>query len=96
MRDRNPLSAIYLRVGDKLVQIADEKGYFKENGMDWEKFAKLHTPQNTSELNEYLVARMNKQIAEFPTFEYKKKVKNLFNIFKHKEKTASVGEYNKV
>lgn len=94
LQDRNPLSAIYLRVGDKLVQIADEKGYFKENGMDWGKFAKLHTPQNTGELNDYLVARMNKQIAEFPTFEYKKKARNLLDIFKHKEQVASVGAYN--
>lgn len=94
LKDRNPLSAIYLRVDDKLVKIADEKGYFKENGMDWEKFAKLHTPQNTSELNNYLVARMNKQIAEFPTFEYKKKAKNLFDMFKLKEQALSVGAYN--
>ena len=94
IKDRNPLSAIYLRVDDKLVQIADKKGYFKKDGVDWEEFAKLHTPKNTGELNDYLVARMNKQIAEFPTFKYKKKARNLLDIFKHKEQTVSVGAYS--
>lgn len=93
IKDRNPLSAIYLRVDDKLVQIADEKGFFKQDGMDWKEFAKLHTPKNTGELNDYLVERMNKQITEFPTFTYPEKARNLLDIFKHKEQTKSLGIY---
>ncbi len=92
LKDRNPLSAIYLRVDDKLVQIADAKGYFKKEGIDFEKFAKLHTPKNTSELNDYLIERNNKQIKDFPTFEYKKESQKRLGIFK---KNQSLEVYNK-
>lgn len=82
LEDRNPLSAIYLRVNDNLIQIADKNGYFSRDGMDWEKFARLHTPQNTGEKNDYLVERMNRQIEQFPTFKYSKKSRNLSGMFK--------------
>lgn len=95
LKDRNPLSAVYLRVNDKLVQIADEKGYFKTEGMDWGMFARLHRPRNTSELNDYLVTRMNRQINEFQSFEYKKEGKSLIDTFRHGKKTQSLGKYDK-
>ncbi len=102
IKDRNPLSAIYLRVGDDLVQIANKNGYFSKDGMDWEKFAKLHTPQNVGEVNDYLVERMNRQIEQFPTFKYSKKSKSLLDeynknlnvlglTFKDKIKITSAG-----
>lgn len=95
IKDRNPLSAIYLRVDDKMVQIADKNGYFKKDGVDWEEFAKLHTPKNTSELNDYLVARTNKQITEFPTFSYPEKSENLLDIFKRKGQTETLETYDR-
>ncbi|MBR1825473.1 MAG: hypothetical protein IJ770_02695 [Alphaproteobacteria bacterium] len=72
LEDRNPEIAKYLRIDDKVVQIADENGFFNNDGIDWEKFASLHKPRNTNEPNDYLVARVNKQIEEFPVFAYEK------------------------
>lgn len=67
--DRNPLKAIYLKAGDKVIQIADENGYLSEN---WKKFTKLHTPYNTNEKNDYMVERINRQVTEFLPVEYKR------------------------
>lgn len=73
LEDRNPVTAMYLRIGnDKVVQIADENGFFNKDGIDWEKFALLHKPRDTNEPNDYMVARINKQIEEFPIFAYEK------------------------
>jgi len=72
LEERNPVEAVYLRIDDKIYQIADENGYFKKDGIDFEEFAKLHKPSNTTELNDYMVCRNNKQIEEFPTFSYQK------------------------
>lgn len=68
--DRNPLKAVYLKAGDKTVQIADEKGYFSE---DWKKFAHIHTPYNTNEKNDFMVEHTNRQIADFPVTKYERK-----------------------
>lgn len=95
IKDRNSLSAIYLRVDEKLVQIADKNGYIKKDGVDWEEFAKLHTPKNTSELNDYLVARTNKQITEFPTFSYPEKSENPLDIFKRKGQKETLETYDR-
>ena len=72
LEDRNPEIAKYLRVDEKVVQIADKDGFFNNDGIDWEKFASLHKPRDTNEPNDYLVARVNKQIEEFPVFAYEK------------------------
>ena len=72
LEDRNPEIAKYLRVDDKVVQIADENGFFSKDDMDWEKFASLHKPRDTNEPNDYMVARVNRQIEEFPVFPYEK------------------------
>ncbi len=66
---RNPLKAIYIKVGEKVVQIADEKGYFSDN---WKKFAEIHTPYNTNEKNDFMVARINRQISEFNPVVYQR------------------------
>ena len=68
LEDRNPEIAKYLHIDDKVVQIADENGFFNNNGIDWEKFASLHKPRDTNEPNDYMVARVNRQIEEFPVF----------------------------
>lgn len=68
--DRNPLKAVYLKVDDKIVQIADEKGYFSR---DWERFAHIHTPYNTNEKNDFMVERTNRQFADFPVMKYERK-----------------------
>ena len=73
LEDRNPEIAKYLHIDDKVVQIADENGFFNNNGIDWEKFASLHKPRDTNEPNDYMVARVNRQIEEFPVFAYEKK-----------------------
>jgi len=67
--DRNPLKAIYVKVEDKVVQIADGKGYFSNN---WAKFAKIHTPYNTNEKNDFMVERINRQLSDFQPVEYRK------------------------
>ncbi len=72
LEDRNPVAAIYLRIDDKVVQIADENGFFNKDGIDWQKFASLHSPRDTNEPNDYMVARINRQIEEFPVFAYEK------------------------
>ncbi len=72
LEDRNPEIAKYLRIDDKVVQIADENGFFNNDRIDWEKFASLHKPRDTNEPNDYMVARVNKQIEEFPVFAYEK------------------------
>ncbi len=82
---RNPLKSIYVITRDtpvergkskeskidlnqyKAVKIADENGYLSS---EWEKFAKLHTPYNTNERNDYMVERMNKQIADYVPVKY--------------------------
>ncbi len=74
--DRNPLTAVYLNVGGKVVQIADANGYISK---DWEKFAKLHTPYNVSEKNDYMVERMNRQISEPYAASYERKSAALDN-----------------
>lgn len=76
--DRNPLVAVYLKVDDKIVKIADEKGYISE---DWEKFAHLHTPYNVNEKNDYMVERMNRQIADFKPVQYVKENSALDNVY---------------
>ena len=57
----------------KILKIADENGYLSE---EWKKFANLHTPYNTSERNDYMVERMNKQIADFVPVLYVKSKQN--------------------
>ncbi len=69
--ERNPVKAIYLTTKDKVVQIADKNGYFSE---DWKKFAKIHTPYDTNEKNDFMVERINKQIADFKPVEYQRKL----------------------
>ena len=84
---RNPLKSIYVITRDnpaergkskeskidlnqyKAVKIADENGYLSS---EWEKFARLHTPYNTNERNDYMVERMNKQISDFVPVQYNK------------------------
>lgn len=68
--NRNPLKAVYLKVDDKIVQIADEKGYFSK---DLERFAHIHTPYNTNEKNDFMVERTNRQFADFPVTKYERK-----------------------
>lgn len=74
--DRNPLTAVYLNVGGKVVQIADKNGYVSK---DWEKFAKLHTPYNVSEKNDYMVERMKRQISDLSVMPYERKSASLDN-----------------
>ena len=67
--ERNPLSAIYLKVDDKIVQIADEKGFASK---DWERFSQLHAPRNISENNDFMAARRNWQLTDFTVSKYEK------------------------
>lgn len=67
--DRNPLSAIYLKVDDKVVQIADNNGYLSK---DWEKFSALTSPRNISENNDFMAARRNRQLTDFHVSKYEK------------------------
>ena len=53
----------------KAVKIANESGYLSS---EWAKFAKLHTPYNTNERNDYMAERMNKQIADYVPVKYNK------------------------
>lgn len=81
---RNPLRAIYVVARDtpekrgakeskidiskySFVKIADENGFISE---DWQKFAQLHTPYNICEKNDYMLQRMNKQVADFSPVAY--------------------------
>jgi len=81
---RNPLKAIYVVVSDApgkrgpkestidinkygIVKIADEKGFISA---DWQRFARLHTPHNICEQNDYMLQRMNRQIADFSPVPY--------------------------
>lgn len=78
--ERNPLSAIYLKVDDKIVQIADEKGYVSE---EWEKFSALTAPRDISENNDFMAARRNRQLNDGVTVvKYKKSDKPLPNDYK--------------
>lgn len=73
--ERNPLSAIYLKVDDKIVQIADKKGYLSK---DWERFSALTAPRDISENNDFMAARRNDQLNGGVTVsEYKKSDKPL-------------------
>ena len=72
LEERNPVEAVYLRIDDKIYQIADESGYFKQDGINFEEFARLHKPVNTCMPNDYMVCRNNKQIQDFQTFSYQK------------------------
>lgn len=65
--DRNQVTSVYLKAGDRVVKIADDKGFYSP---EWEHFAKLHTPYNISEKNDYMQERMNKQIADFRVVPY--------------------------
>ncbi len=67
--DRNPLTAVYLKAGEKIVRIADEKGYVSP---EWEKFAHLHTPYDVSEKNDHMAERMNRLVSGFSVVPYEK------------------------
>ena len=85
--DRNPLKSIYVVVREmpserpkskettidltqyKAIKIADGDEYLSG---EWKKFAKLHTPYNTNERNDYMLERMNRQVIEFTPMSYHK------------------------
>lgn len=84
---RNPLKSIYVVVREtpaerpnskettidltqyKAVKIADGGEYLSE---EWKKFAQLHIPYNTSERNDYMLERMNRQLVDFTPMQYHK------------------------